>query len=67
MDTANIKIQIYIGSVSLYTDAYSDVTHGIGEISGTRQSDVINVFHKKSKVSLDGVTISYTKNVINNS
>ena len=56
-----------MGSVSLYTDAYSDVAHSIGEISGTRQNDVINVFHKKSKVSLDGVTISYTKNMINNS
>ena len=36
-------------------------------LSGARQSDVINVFNKKSKVLLDGVTISYTKNMENNS
>ena len=35
-------------------------------LSGARQSDVTNVHHKKSKALLDGVTISFTKNMINN-
>ena len=36
-------------------------------LSGACQCDVANVFHKKTKVLLDGVTISYTKNMLNNS
>ena len=34
---------------------------------GARQRDASNVFHKKSKVLLDGVNISYTINMVNNS
>ena len=36
-------------------------------LSGARQSDDTNAVHKKSKVLLDGVTISYSKNMIKNS